>query len=129
MDYIKNVTGSEHIGIGADYDGPLSYENYISIFQLKCDSYEFLIYRVAEGLEDVSKYPILFDKLAETNENRTGWSRQELRNLAGENMIRVMTDVEKYRDLQKEEIKENSILDAEVINKECRVPLPTVPTV
>lgn len=41
------------------------------------------------GLGDVSTYPELFDLLAEN-----GWTRSELRKLAGLNIIRVMRDVE-----------------------------------
>lgn len=72
----------------------------------------------------MSKYPELFDKLAVTTETRTGWNRQELRNLAGENMLRVMAAVEKYRDDNVEkneiEIKENLIPAAELKNTACR---------
>lgn len=46
-----------------------------------------------EGLEDVSKYPVLFDKLAER-----GWSKNELKQLAGQNLLRVFKDVENVRD-------------------------------
>jgi len=88
LDHIKSITGSEHIGIGADYDGLTS---------------------VAEGLEDVSKYPDLFDKLAVESEHHQAWNRQELRNLAGENMIRVMQKVEAYRDALLIELNENTI--------------------
>lgn len=72
----------------------------------------------------MSKYPELFDKLAVTTDTRTGWNRQELRNLAGENMLRVMAAVEKYRDDNVEkneiEIKENLIPAAELKNTACR---------
>lgn len=45
------------------------------------------------GLEDVSKYPALFDALGER-----GWSRTDLRKLAGENLLRVYKRVEEVRD-------------------------------
>lgn len=67
-------------------------------------------FRVATGLEDVSKYPILFDKLAETNENRIGWNRDELQNLASRNLIRVMQGVETRRDAIKEESVSKNLL-------------------
>lgn len=80
--------------------------------------------RVAEGLGDVSKYPELFDQLAISTETRVGWNRQELRNLAGENMLRVMADVEKYRDLKALETKENSLPAAELVDHTCRGTTP-----
>lgn len=46
---------------------------------------------VPRGLEDVSKYPELFAELLRSGQ----WSVQELKNLAGLNMLRVMRQVEK----------------------------------
>lgn len=102
LDHIKNITGSEHIGIGANYDGFAS---------------------VAEGLDDVSKYPELFDKLAESFENHEPWTREELKKLAGENMLRVMLAVETHRDLLKKPA-EDIIPPAELINTNCRGTTP-----
>lgn len=45
------------------------------------------------GLEDVSKYPALFDLLIER-----GWSRAELGQVAGGNLLRVFEAVELKRD-------------------------------
>ena len=77
MNYVRSVTGSDHIGLGADYDG---------------------ISQTAEGLEDVSKYPDLFDMLADgTFRNGSKfepWTRDELKKLAGLNLLRVMKGVE-----------------------------------
>lgn len=42
-------------------------------------------------MEDVSKYPALFAELLRSGQ----WSVQELKNLAGLNMLRVMQQVEK----------------------------------
>lgn len=42
-----------------------------------------------DGLEDVSTYPALFEELA----NR-GWTDENLKKLAGENLIRVLTRTE-----------------------------------
>lgn len=78
---------------------------------------------VASGLEDVSMYPELFDKLAEASETHAAWTRQELRNLAGENMLRVMLAVETYRDKVKDDndqIKETRIPDEDLIDATCR---------
>lgn len=46
-----------------------------------------------EGLEDVSKYPHLFDLLRANNSQR--WNDENLRKLAGLNFIRVFREVEK----------------------------------
>ncbi|XP_055533700.1 dipeptidase 1-like [Wyeomyia smithii] len=81
LNYIKSVTGPEHIGIGGDYDG---------------------IESSPDGLDDVSKYPDLFDILADgVFRNGTTfepWTRDELQKLAGLNLLRVFRDVEQVRD-------------------------------
>ena len=41
------------------------------------------------GLEDVSTFPALFAELS-----RRGWTEEELRKLAGENVLRVMREAE-----------------------------------
>lgn len=68
IEHVRDVAGIDHVGIGSDYwgmpDMPL-------------------------GLEDVSGFPRLFAALIER-----GWSDADLRKLAGENMLRVMRDVE-----------------------------------
>ncbi len=68
VDHLCDVMGSEHVGIGSDFDG---------------------IKEVPEGLEDVSKFPDLFVELA-----RRGYSDDELRGIAGGNFLRVMRAVE-----------------------------------
>lgn len=68
IEHIRDVAGIDHVGIGSDFDGIPEY---------------------TPGLEDVSKYPALFVELA----NR-GWSDDDLRRLAGENLLRVMREVE-----------------------------------
>jgi membrane dipeptidase len=68
IDYVRKVAGVDHVGIGSDFDG---------------------ITEVVEGLEDVSKFPALFAELA-----RRGWSDDDLRKLAGENLLRVFSQAE-----------------------------------
>jgi len=68
LDHIKNVIGSDYIGIGADYYGGGN---------------------MPVGLEDVSKYPYLFAELIER-----GWTENELKKLAGQNMLRVLKENE-----------------------------------
>ncbi|KAL5007630.1 hypothetical protein ScPMuIL_016436 [Solemya velum] len=72
LDHIKNVTGANHIGIGADFDG---------------------VEVQTTGLEDVSKYPQLFAELLARN-----WSEEELEKLAFRNFYRVFKRVEEVRD-------------------------------
>lgn len=103
LDHIRNVTGSTlNVGIGANFDGPQS----------------------AAGLGDVSQYPVLFDKLAEEFEFHEPWSRDDLQNLAGLNMLRVMRDVEAYRDSKLVDTQEISIPDGERIDLNCTVTTP-----
>lgn len=67
---IKEVIGIDYIGIGADYDGVTS---------------------MPKGLEDVSTYPALINELKDVR----GWTDEELKKVAGENVLRVMEKVEK----------------------------------
>lgn len=77
INYIRTVTGVDHVGIGSDYDG---------------------VDMVPAGLEDVSKYPDLFDRLAESRPGEPTWTSEDLQKLAGLNLIRVLGEVEKVRD-------------------------------
>jgi membrane dipeptidase len=69
IDHVREVAGIDHIGIGSDFDGmppgPV-------------------------GLEDVSKYPDLFVELL-----KRGYSDQDIRKIAGENILRVMREAER----------------------------------
>lgn len=49
-------------------------------------------------MEDVSKYPDLFDLLAEDGHDYEPWDREDLQKLAGLNLIRVYKGVETIRD-------------------------------
>jgi membrane dipeptidase len=68
IDYLKNLIGVDHIGIGSDFDGFTG---------------------TIEGLEDCSKFPDLFAELA-----GRGWTEEELKKLAGENFLRVFKEAE-----------------------------------
>ncbi len=68
IDHVRKVAGVDHVGIGSDLDG---------------------ITETVVGLEDVSKFPMLLAELA-----RRGWSDDDLRKLAGENVLRVLKQVE-----------------------------------
>jgi membrane dipeptidase len=79
---VRDLIGADHVGIGADYDG---------------------VDEVPEGLDDVSKYPDLFDILAEEGHEWRPWTADELKKLAGLNLIRVFKGVEAVRDSMKNE--------------------------
>ena len=77
IDHVKQVAGADHVGIGSDFDG---VDDDLPV-----------------GLEDQSKYPMLFAELIER-----GWSDADLRKLAGENVLRVLSTAEQVaKRLQK----------------------------
>jgi membrane dipeptidase len=77
VEHVREVAGVDHVGIGGDFDG---------------------ISSTPVGLEDVSTYPALFVELS-----RRGWSEEDLRKLAGENVLRVLREAEETaRRLQRE---------------------------
>lgn len=69
IDHIREVAGIDHIGIGSDFDG---------------------ISSTPKGLEDVSKFPYLFAELLRRN-----YSEEDVKKIAGLNVLRVMREVEK----------------------------------
>jgi membrane dipeptidase len=64
LDHVRRVAGAQAVGIGADYDGSDA---------------------MPDGLGDVSGYPALFAEL-----RRRGWSEDDLRAVAHENVLRVL---------------------------------------
>ena len=69
IDYVRKVAGVDHVGVGSDFDG---------------------ITTTPDGLEDVSKFPDLIAELL-----RRGWTAQDIRKLAGLNLLRVMREAER----------------------------------
>ncbi|PYP33460.1 MAG: membrane dipeptidase [Gemmatimonadetes bacterium] len=69
IEHIRDVAGVDHVGLGSDFDG---------------------ITTVPVGLEDVSKFPDLLAELL-----RRGWSEQDVRKVAGLNVLRVLRDAER----------------------------------
>jgi membrane dipeptidase len=67
VDHIKQVAGIDHIGLGSDFDG---------------------ITQVVQGLEDVSKYPMLTAELL-----RRGYSDADVKKITGQNLLRVWRQV------------------------------------
>jgi len=64
LDHVLKVAGENHVGLGSDFDG-ITY--------------------APKGLEDVSCFPALFAEL-----QRRRWTRDEMKKLAGRNILRVM---------------------------------------
>jgi membrane dipeptidase len=77
IDHVREVAGIDHIGIGSDFDGAPT---------------------MPEGLENVSRYPALFEELA-----RRGYPDEDLMKIAGRNLLRVMRDVERTGARQRAE--------------------------
>ncbi|XP_063241954.1 dipeptidase 1-like [Bacillus rossius redtenbacheri] len=73
ISYIRDLIGVDHIGVGGDFDG---------------------INRTPRGLEDVSMYPELFAELLRIG----NWTADDLKKVAGLNLLRVFSSVEKVRD-------------------------------
>lgn len=64
VDHARDVAGAAHLGLGGDYDGtPV----------------------LPPDLRDVSRYPVLAAEL-----RRRGWGADDLRALAGGNVLRVL---------------------------------------
>jgi len=71
IDHIVKVAGIDHIGIGSDFDGvPFT--------------------GLPEGMEDISKLPTLTYELM-----KRGYSDADIRKFLGENLLRVMSQVER----------------------------------
>jgi membrane dipeptidase len=68
IEHVRKTAGADHVGIGSDYDG---------------------IDHTPAGLEDASTFPQLFAELV-----RRGWSDDDLRKLAGRNLLRVLRAAE-----------------------------------
>jgi membrane dipeptidase len=69
IDHIRDVAGIEATGVGSDFDGVES---------------------VPDGLEDVSRYPALFEELRDR-----GYSDEDLGMVAGRNVLRVLREAER----------------------------------
>lgn len=71
IDYVVNLIGIEHVGIGSDYDGVGD--------------------TLPEGLKDVAAFPNLVAGLLER-----GYSKADIKKILGENFLRVWEQVEQY---------------------------------
>ena len=87
IDHVRKLAGIDHIGLGSDFDG---------------------ITMVPQGLEDVSKYPALVAELL-----RRGYNDDEVKKILGDNVLRIMRDVEKVsKRLQSERGPSTMIFDS-----------------
>jgi membrane dipeptidase len=77
VDHFRELAGIEAVGIGSDFDGVPS---------------------MPEGLEDVSCYPALFAELHER-----GYADEDLRKIAGGNLLRVLRETERISSRLREE--------------------------
>ncbi|HEU4526260.1 MAG TPA: dipeptidase [Gemmatimonadales bacterium] len=77
IEHVRKVAGADHVGLGSDFDG---------------------ITHVPVGLEDVSTFPRLFAELI-----RRGWSDEDLRKLAGRNLLRAMRAAERTAERLRKE--------------------------
>ncbi|XP_059622210.1 dipeptidase 1-like [Phlebotomus argentipes] len=112
INHIRDVAGVDHVGIGGDYDG---------------------VNRQPIGLEDVSMYPDLFDKLAQPDHGFEPWTPEELKKLAGLNLLRVMREVEQVAaGLSNEDPYEVNIPDEDIHafdpNQSCKTDFTYTPT-
>ena len=73
IDHVVKLVGPDHVGLGSDYDG--------------------LSGMVPQGLEDVSKYPVLVRGMIDR-----GYSDADIRKIMGENLLRVMKRNEEVAD-------------------------------
>ena len=69
IDHVREVAGIDHVGIGSDFDGTPT---------------------MPEGLEDVSRYPVLLEELASR-----GYGDEDLMKIAGDSVLRVMREAER----------------------------------
>jgi membrane dipeptidase len=68
-EHIRQVAGIDHVGLGSDFDG---------------------IPNTPAGLDGVDKFPALLAELM-----RRGWSDADIGKIAGENVLRVLSEAEK----------------------------------
>jgi membrane dipeptidase len=72
VEHVRQVAGIDHVGIGSDFDGITS---------------------TPVGLEGVDTYPVLLAELL-----RRGWTDEEVKKLAGLNVLRAFRGAEKVAE-------------------------------
>lgn len=89
IEHIRDVAGVDHVGIGSDLDG---------------------IDETPIGLEDVSTFPALLAELL-----RRGWSAEDVKKVAGLNLLRVMRRVEEVAARLQQE-RDPSVAQIEILD-------------
>ncbi|MDX1389744.1 MAG: dipeptidase, partial [Acidobacteriota bacterium] len=69
INHVVELVGVDHVGFGSDFDG---------------------VFTVPKGLDDVEHFPVLIAALLEE-----GYSEEEIRKIAGGNLMRVWSEVER----------------------------------
>jgi membrane dipeptidase len=86
VEHVRKVAGIDHVGIGSDFDGITS---------------------VPVGLEGVDDYPALLAELL-----RRGWTDEDVKKLAGLNVLRVFREAEKVSQrLRKERPASDALIE------------------
>lgn len=86
IDYIRKITGIDHIGLGSDFDG---------------------ITTTPTGLEDVSKFPDLLGELL-----RRGYTKEDIRKIAGLNLLRALRKTEQIAaELQRNTVASDVLIE------------------
>lgn len=83
IEHIAGIVGKKHVGIGSDFDG---------------------MYTSVQGLEDASKYPNLITEML-----IRGWSDDEVKDLMGRNLMRVLDEVDAVAAGLKDELPSAAI--------------------
>ncbi|CZR66450.1 related to Putative dipeptidase ARB_02715 [Phialocephala subalpina] len=83
IEHIASIVGRNHVGIASDFDG---------------------MYAGVHGLEDASKYPNLIVELLSR-----GWNDTEIYGVMGENLMRVMDQVDAVKQQMKDELPSTAI--------------------
>ena len=96
IDHVRKLAGIDHIGIGSDYEGFTG---------------------PPEGLQDVSKYPALLAEL-----KRRGYSNDDLKKIAGLNVLRALRGADKVAKEMQIDLKEREEIAA-VIRRETDEPI------
>jgi membrane dipeptidase len=91
VDHIRKIAGIDHVGLGSDFDG---------------------ITAVPAGLDDVSHYPDLLAELA-----RRGYTDDDLRKVAGLNVLRVLRQAEEVAARLQKDTRPNDARIDEVDKK------------
>ncbi len=99
VDQIRRIAGIDHVGLGSDFDG---------------------IGETPAGLEDVSRYPDLLAELL-----RRGYSDEDVKKVAGANVLRVMRDAEKVAARLQAERRPSEALFDQLQPKPTPPPTPT----